>query len=316
LFAAMRRALVIAGVMLAGLLAMVPSLAAAPGPALAAAPKSAHVSESSFEHVSLHKHIGDDIVYLQAGEEDEGVTFSVTRGPYSVTYRTDDGGLEGKTITARFGRLGHLHLVLDGAVPQTGACGRRSYTDRAFKGEFEFHGEGGYLDFDLHSISGEVQATSACPPGTRSRPADEADSEPSAVLVAKTTVRPARVLVAIGEHTSDGRLAGEVFAALAERREGMTIQRTTAAALRGSQFSWDLARGTATVRPGTPFTGRATFHRHPRAGAPRLTGNLRVPTLGGPELFLTGKRFNAKITKELPPDEKRVLGTGEGIRGG
>jgi hypothetical protein len=302
LFAAMRRALVIAGVMLAGLLAMVPASAAA--------------ASVSIEHVSLKSRIGHDIVYVQAGEDDEGVTFSVERGPYSVTYRTDDGGLEDKTITARFGRLGRLHLVLDGSVPHAKACGRRSYSGRAFQGEFEFHGEGGYLDFDLHSMSGEVQATSACPPGTRSRPVEETDSEPSAMLVGKTTARPVGVLVAIGEHTSDGRVSGEAFAALAERTEGMTIQRTTAAALRGSQFRWDLARGTATVHPGAPFTGQASFHRHPRGGAPRLTGNLRVPTLGGPELFLTGKRFHAKITKELPPDEKRVLGIGEGLRGG
>jgi len=84
----------------------------------------------------------------------------------------------------------------------------------------------------------------------------------------------------------------------------MTIQRTTAAVLRGSRFRWDLARGTATVHPGAPFTGRATFHRHPRGGAPQLTGNLRVPTLGGPELSLTGKGFTAKLTKELPYDER------------
>lgn len=289
--------------MLAGLLAMVQTLAAAPGAALAAASKPAPVPGSSIEHVSLEKHIGHDIVYVQAGKEDEGVTFSVERGPYSVTYRTDDGGLDDRTITARFGRLGHLHLVLDGPAPDAKACGRRSYTDRAFKGEFEFHGEGGYLDLDLHSLSGEVQATSACLSGTRSRPAEEADPEPSAMLVAKTTVRPARVLVAIGSRTAAGGISGEVFAALAERREGMTVQRTTAAVLHGSQFRWDLARGTATVRPGAPFTGRATFHRHPRAGAPRLTGNLRVPTLGGPELFLTGKRFTGKLTKELPYDE-------------
>jgi hypothetical protein len=255
-------------------------------------------------------------VYVQAGEEDEGVTFSVERGPYSVTYRTNDGGLEGRTITARFGGLGHLHLVLVGPAPDAEACGGRSHTDRAFKGEFEFHGEGAYLDFDLHSLSGEVQATTACPPGTRSRRVGAADREPSAMLVAKATGPPPRVLVALGARTSDGRIAGEVFAALAERREGMTIQRTTAAALRGSQFRWDLVRGTATVRPGAPFTGRATFHRHPRGGAPQLTGNLRVPTLGGPELFLTGRRFDAKLTKEPPPGEKRVLGIGEGIHRG
>lgn len=302
--------------MLAGLLALVPTLAAAPGAALAAGSKPAPVPGPLIEHVSLEKHIGHDIVYVQAGEEDESVTFSVERGPYSVTYRTDEGGLKGRTITARFGRLGHLHLVLAGPAPGAKACGRRSYTDRAFKGEFEFHGEGGYLDFELHSLSAEVQATTACSPGTRSRPVEAADSEPSAMLVAKTTLRPARFLVVIGEGTSDGRISGEVFAALAERREGMTIQRTTTAVLRGSQFRWDLARGTATVRPEAPFTGQAAFHRHPRAGAPQLTGNLRAPTLGGPELFLTGKRFDAKITKELPPDEKRVLGIREGIRGG
>lgn len=85
------------------------------------------------------------------------------------------------------------------------------------------------------------------------------------------------------------------------------------AKLGASDFEWDFAKGTATVRSPAPFTGKAVFHAHPHGGAPQLTGNLRVPTLGGPALSLTGKRFKATLTDEVPVDEKRDLGTESGM---
>jgi hypothetical protein len=153
-------------------------------------------------------------------------------------------------------------------------------------------------------MQGDIEVLSTCP-GVRPRRAEAVEpTEPSATLAATTAgPLPRESLAAVGTHTVHGRFQGSVFGGVTEHKEGMFIGRTTFAKVGRSQFRWNLTKGIATVRPGGPFDGYAIFHRHPRGAAPRLTGNLRVPTLGGPELALTGKRFKAKLTNELPYDE-------------
>jgi hypothetical protein len=288
---AMRRALVLIALLAACLPAAVPQTASAVG--------------FSIEHISLKRQVGEYTVYVQAEDEGKGATLAVERGHSSVVYATPDGGLEGKAITARFGRLGSLRLTLDGPVHHAQRCGGRSETQGTFKGEFEFHGEGGYLDFDLHSMPGEVQVVSdRCPPARPSRPVERGAKEPSATLSVQTTgPPPAEFFAAIGEHTNDGRFSGAFYGGLVERRERLVIQRTIWVRLAASQFRWNLKTGAATVRPPAPFSGRLNFHRHPKGGAASVTGTLRGPTLAGPELTLAGKHFKATLTKELPYDE-------------
>lgn len=287
----MRRALVLVAVCAASLLTFLPQAASAAG--------------FSIEHVSLKRQIGQYAVYVQAEEGGKGATFAVERGHSSVIYATPEGAFEGKTITARFGRLGSLRLTLEGPVRHSQRCGGRSETQGTFRGEFKFHGEGGYLDFDLHSMTGEVQVVSdACPPGKHARPVERTVNEPSATLgVRSTGTLPLETFAAIGEHTRDGRFSGAFYASLAERQERVVVQRTVWARLAPSQFHWNLKTGAATVRPPAPFSGRLYFHRHPEHGGASITGTLRGPTLGGPEFSLAGKDFKAALTKELPGDE-------------
>lgn len=287
----MRRALVLIAVLVASLAAALPQGASAAG--------------FLIDHVTLKRQIGEYMVYVQAEDGGKGATFAVERGHSAVIYATPDGGLEGRTITARFGQLGSLRLTLQGPVHHSQRCGGRSETQGTFRGRFEFHGEDGYLDLDLHSMPGDAQVVSRrCPTGGRSRPVKRPGKEPSATLAVKSTGSlPSEFFAAVGEHTNDGRFSGAFYAGLDELHERVVIERTIWTKLAASQFRWNLKTGTATVRPPAPFSGRLYFHRHPKGGAASITGTLRGPTLAGPELTLAGRHFKAALTKELPYDE-------------
>lgn len=251
-------------------------------PALAAAPKAKPATGFALEHVVLERRIGHDRLYVLA-EATGGVTFAVEDGHRSVIYSSPEGELDGKTITADFGWRGSPWLTLDGTVRRSRRCGHRTETIRTFRGDFEFHGEGGFLDFHLHSMPGEVQTLATCPGvHPRQAPAPRGEEQP-ATPAAVTDVRP----LPGGEPGRDRR-----------PDRGWHILR------RGrSQFTWDHQKGTATVRPPAPFEGQMLYHRHPEDGAPKITGNLRVPTLGGPDVTVAGSHFKATLTNEPPDDE-------------
>lgn len=296
--------------------------------AVAAAPKPAPSTGVFIEGVNLQRRIGHFIVSVQVEEDDEVLSLAMFGHPYSVLYGTEDWSLEGKTLTARFGGLGSLYLTLESPLHHAKGCGHRTENGGPLKGEFEFHGEGGYLDFDLHSMPGEADVISGlCPRGVRPRPARATDQEeleheeaviehhereeeerkeikePHATLAAVTRgPLPREGVSAIGVRDLHNKFTASVYAYRYERGEGMFVERIVGAGLGRARFKWDFAHGTALVRPPAPFTGSATYTRRPGGGA-RWSGNLQVPTLGGPRLFLTGKRFKVRLSADLPHDE-------------
>jgi len=274
----MRRALVIAGVMLAGLLAMAPALATA------AAPPSLGISEVSRASIGFHFHRGPYLVYVEMEGPGNKLALTVVRHGASADYRTKPH-FEGSSVRARFGRLGSLDLTFTPSPGKVRRCGTIVQSQGIFTGDFEFTGEHRYIHFDIHRISGEHTTAGSC------SSSDRASSHRSRIALAAAKKRgvtlqaitpgpwPLDTLTATGEwgvHGFEGGVAGFRW----ERREGMEVIRGAQIGIGRNRFRWDVDAGTATIRPAAPFTGSATFSRRPD-GKPRWSGSLRVPILGG-----------------------------------
>lgn len=330
----MRRALVLFSAFCAALLAVAPSGNAG---AVGAEPTPVPTIES----VTLKLRVHGFIVHLQVSEGSEGAALIVWKRGEIVEYGTKKGQLEGRTVSADFGRLGSLDMTLQGPLRHAKRCGGRSETAGAFKGSFDFNGERGYLRFHRDVVHGEAETVASCPvpdPAARAFAARETgreevereearrereDAEREAIVEPHATLAAVahghgsvgrEVLLAYGSREPRGRFDGVISATRTEHRDGIQILRGALLALRHrSSLDWDLAEGTATLRPPAPFLGSATFLRRP-GGKPRWTGNLRVPTLGGRPMFLTGKRFRTVLRAELPKieDESRPVEVGSG----
>ena len=282
----MRRALVIAGVMLAGL------LAAAPAPAAAA---EAPVRDAKFElHedgflVTMKSEIGEEKVVLTLWRHGEVAYYEV---PAELT---DD------TVKARFGQLGELDYTFTPAG-RAGPCSE--FANGTFEGMFTFTGENGYVKFEADRAPGFFLGVpkKGCKhaPGRR-RAVASTQKEPrtakdeASLLVHTPRVQPLRsMLVFEGEakHRRDVFFSAFEY----EKEEGMLIARGAQTVGPRRDFTWDFKAGTARVDPPAPFTGSATFERRP-GGHSAWRGSLRAPMLGGTPFRLAGSDFQAQLIK-------------------
>jgi len=287
----MRRALVIAGVMFAGLLAAAPVLATT---------KEAPLPEE--EIVGLEEEVTFTLrvegfsvnVFAEGDAGDQTATLSISRGGLTTAYRvpatiTDD------TLAARFGSLGEVKVHF---APSP-KC--RGYP--AFTGSFTFTGEDEYVRVDAGSAGG-VGAFVAC--------SDE-ELEEGGIVAAGDEVHLGAVAgafkrgsgrrVTVDEYEEfDGRPDIYISAFRIEKAEGMRISRGATLRAGRDSFHHNVKAGTATLRPPAPFTGWGRLT--PRRGGKRTwEGNLRVPTLSGNPIELTGPAFRARFVKEGAFDE-------------
>jgi hypothetical protein len=309
---------------------------AAAGPAGAAPTAAKPTTEVILDQLELDRKVDGFKVSVSKPEGEEQASLLISRGSQGAVYGTEDAKLEGKTLTARFGRLGYLHLTFQGPLHHAKLCGHRSETSGRMTGEFRFRGEGGYIDFDLHGMPANAEILSGC--GLRARPRprheteqEEIDREMAAIereqreeeeiqeiperlatLTAVTTgSQPTAHFAAIGSRGLHNSMEGTAVGVRLEHADGLFIERYALAEVGPLRFDWDFAAGTATVRPPAPFSGSATFHRRP-GGKPSWTGTLRTRLLGGPPLVLTGRAFKARLVPRLPESERRRVRIGSG----
>jgi hypothetical protein len=293
----MRRALVIAGVMLAGLVASVPA------PATAAAPPSLGISEISRTSIGFHFHRGPYLVYVEMEGPGNKLALTVVRHGASADYRTKPH-FEGRSVRARFGRLGSLDLTFTPSPGKVQRCGTIVQSQGIFTGDFRFTGEHRYIHFDVHRIDGEHTTAGSCSSGRlatdlRAR-RGRADAEARGATLEARTAGPWPLDTIIAEVYRGVRgFEGVVAGFRWERGEGMEVIRGAQIGIGRDRFRWDLDAGTASLRPPVPFTGSATFSRRPD-GRARWSGSLRVPILGGRPLALTGPRFHAHLRAGTP----------------
>jgi hypothetical protein len=208
-------------------------------------------------------------------------------------------------IHARLGHLGRLALRFaargrarrNQAFP--GCRGKPELTQPGdFAGLLAFRGESGFFTARVHRARGSVVTTHAvrCPGGGDGRGGSESEAEAGEAVLDASTPSGGIDFLAAGSHR--GTIAGaSIFVASQSRQLGpvreLRAAFTVNRALRA--FEFDDALTTATVRPGGPFRGTATFQREP-GGAGVWTGSLRAAFFGG-GVALTGGRIEASLER-------------------
>jgi hypothetical protein len=284
-------------------------------PSVSAAPPSLALGEvAPSASVEFHFHREGYLVFVDTEGLRGRLALTVARGGDSATYLTH-ARPKGHAVKARFGRLGSVDLTFVPSPGRTHRCDSIVRSEGVFKGDFEFTGEHHYIHFAIGRIAGEFTSAGSCSSdrdtasGSAARHVEGTETD-SATLLARTRgPSPLETFTALGERSAmsfEGVVAGFRW----ENREGMEIVRGAQIGIGGARFAWNLATGTATVRPPSPFTGSATFRR--RRGGPDWSGTLRVPILGGRPMSLTGSRFQVHLHAGAP-GLARTVGVGSGV---
>ena len=295
----MRRALVLAGILVAGFLAAVPAFAAGAG-----------------REVERELAFGLDVegftagVFVSNNDGDVSATLILNRGP-QVAYYATPAKVTAKRVTARFGRLGELDYRFEPKQNGKVDCNGAEEGEAVFEGTFVFTGENGYVHIEADHAEGSFQIypePKNCPQRQLARSAVQYHpfySDEGATLYARAGSRAKRRLreVIVFDQGGQGRHKVVLFATLAEEYEGMTVARGVQLTTGSGAFHWNLEQGTATLRPPAPFTGSASFTRHGHDGHGTWKGSLGIPILGGEPVEMAGPEFRASLHKGVPQDE-------------
>lgn len=283
--------------MLAGLLAAVPALASVGESPL---PEEEFVEMEEEVAFSLRVEGFSVNVFAEDDGGDQTATLSISRGGLTTSYLapatiTDD------SLAAKFGGLGELSVHF---APSPKCRGFLAIT-----GTLTFTGEDEYVHIDAGHVAGGStgRAFVAC--------SDEElqEGEEGGIFEEENGVHLEAVAgafkhgsgrrVTVDEHEGfNGRPEVYVSASRIERTEGMRVVRGATLQAPRASFRHDLKAGTATLKPPAPFTGWARLTPG-RGGKGTWRGTLRLPTLGGRPIELTGPAFRAHFVEEEPIGE-------------
>jgi hypothetical protein len=235
--------------------------------------------------------------------DDETVTLELGRKDRLVRYEVK-GEVTEEGLKVRFGRLGLIDVAftptrtLSSTEPSEGCAGEpRTLREGTFTGTIDFTGERHYVRIEAPQVEGSMSVISqwrcAEEPTPLARTARllarrSRSEEKAASLLAFGR----RCTFAAGLRFNKGKARSIFYGFKAERRERMEIVRAIVAHAGASAFVFDLAAGTATVRPPRPFRGQATLERG-HGDRPLWRSTIRMPFLGvasinpqGPDLFV------------------------------
>lgn len=181
----------------------------------------------------------------------------------------------------------------------------RTLREGVFTGTIEFRGERGFVQLEGPQAEGSM---SVLPPWRCPEPEGLAPFAISSRLLgphlrAGQGKKKVATLYAASRHClclfgasvrRDG--SSTFFGVKAEEREGMKISRATLAEGKGSAFLFDHAKGTATLKPPPPLSGRASFAERP--GRVLWRSTIRVPLPGAGPLRTDGPGFKASLSWE------------------
>jgi hypothetical protein len=296
----MRRALVLAGVLFAGVLLAIPALAAGAGREVEREVAFEMDVEGFGVQVSVSNNDGD----VEA-------TIIISRGSQVAFYAAPAEVTAGR-VTARFGSFGELDYRFTPQRQGRVDCNDAEEGEASFEGTFDFTGENGYVRIEADHAEGSFRIypePKSCPQKRLARrvvpyhpfySGEGATLEARAGSRAKGRIREVNVF----DDGERGPHQVAVFATLAEKHpEGLTVARGVELVAGSGAFRWNFEKGTATLRPPAPFTGSATFTRPGHDGHGAWTGSLGMPIFGGEPVELAGREFRASIHKGLPQDE-------------
>ena len=265
-------------------------------------------------------------VYAPVGPHSK-VTITVENHKGAAQY-VATGSVSSTKVSTDFGQIGRISLRFrpSGTVLQSKTVLNKQCPAHAaarlgtFVGTFRFEGEGGYTKVTAHKVQGGVGAPTApfdkqeqrailgCHQEQRiaelAIPAnplqtikeEEVKSGPSLGAIATTTT--GKIFFAAGPVVLEGGQEKNpitfVFALLQEEVEGIRIGRVAFGGGKTATVLPVSASGAATLTPGAPFTGSATYTPSP-TGPGTLTGNLAIPLPGAGPVPLTGPTFQAYL---------------------
>jgi hypothetical protein len=205
------------------------------------------------------------------------------------------------SVRAKFGNLGELNFHFG---PKKGL--RKCLGVLTFTGNFTFTGENEYIHIDADEAEGAKV-------GGEFEPCGDIEEEEGGLVAVDESVHLEAVAgsfkhgsgrrVTVDEwRTRGGRPTVAITASQIEEKEGMRIGRGATLRDRPGAFRRNLKAGTATLKPSAPFSGWARLTPG-RGGKGIWEGTLRVPTLSGKPIELTGPAFRAHFVEEEPFDE-------------
>jgi protein-S-isoprenylcysteine O-methyltransferase Ste14 len=163
---------------------------------------------------------------------------------------------------------------------------------RLYRGTFEFHGELGYTDVVATEVPEDVGFLAALGCSVSSSLETGGVGLPGARLRAVSHRGDRRLSLQLNKN---GPGKATVFSAtLAERRDGIRIERSVSGRQPAAAFDYDPLLRTATITPSGPFSGSATFNRHADP-AGRWIGSLAIDFPGEQGVPLTGAGFSVRI---------------------
>jgi hypothetical protein len=295
----MRRALVLVGVLVAGLVVAVSALGAG---------AEREVERELAIVLDIEGFAGG--VFVSNNDGDVSAMLILSRGA-QVAYYSTPAVVTAERVTARFGGLGELDFRFTPKRNGRVDCSGSEEGEAVFEGSFDFTGENGYVHIEADRAEGSFQVYPEPKNCTPKRLAQRVASyhpfysERGATLHARAVSRAEGSAREVTVFDDGRRRPHKVVldAYLAERREGMGVARGVQLTARSSAFRWNLEKGTATLRPPAPFTGSATFTRRGHDGHGTWRGSLGMPIFGGEPVELAGREFRAFIHKGVPQDE-------------
>lgn len=288
----------------------------AAGAAATAVPAAAP-EEGTIVNVELELKTSNGLRAHLSTDDEETVTLEIgrkTRGvPYEGVFYEVKGHVTEAGLKARFGRLGLIDVaftptqVLSSTAPSEGCTGApRTLREGVFTGTIDFTGERRYVRLEGPQAQGSMSVISQwqCPEpesrylfkGSLEALARSSRDERREAMIYATT-RRCKCLFAAGVHLGRKNSRSTFEGLKEESREGMEITRFLLVKAPTSAFVFDLEKGTATMRPPKPFSGRATFE-DPPGPRERWRGAIRIPLLGLEPIKLSAPNARAFLVDE------------------
>jgi hypothetical protein len=251
-------------------------------------------------------------VYVTNNDGDVTAMLIVAKGP-QVAYYSVPAKVTAERVIAKFGAFGELDYAFrpkgQGSLECLGASDLENEAE--LEGIFTFTGQNEYVHLEAPRAEGVMHLYPVPKQCSQTRRARRVVRyHPSYSSEGATLQAQARSLgegkageVSIYDGGGRGPHRIVIFGYLGERQEGVNIARGVQLAAPSSAFHWNLAAGTASLRPPAPFSGSAKFTRHGDNGHGTWTGSLTIPILGGEPARLAGGKFSAYIHKGVPQDE-------------
>jgi hypothetical protein len=239
--------------------------------------------------------------------DDETVTLELRRKDRLVSYEVQ-GEVTKEGLEVRFGRLGLIDVAftptrtLNSTEPSEGCTGEpRTLREGTFAGTVDFTGERSYVRIKASQVEGSMSVISQwqCP----EEPTPLARALRPLALSSRSEGKAASLLAfgnrcsctfAAGLRFDEGKARSIFYGFKAESREEMEIVRAIVARAGASAFVFDLAAGTATVRPPRPFRGQARLERG-HADRPLWRSTIRMPFLGAASINPQGPDLSVDL---------------------